>query len=553
MILVNEPEFPIDHELRLVALQGDCGLREELTAAGGRYVVDPADRALQSCIELVDHARRVNAHLAVIPELAIPLASLDDLVAATGASPEPLVLIGGVEGVTPDAYRALAGRFEVAPDITQDAAGTYVNSMVVVVRMHNALKVYLRAKRFASGPENAGGPQMVQGAGGFIVLRLGPTPFVVVPLICSEFIWPDLWARLNDETPGPIDLMPVLQRSRDMDRRHLGPVIHNAYQRNLQTRFVLANQALSSSTDGTCFVVTPPVSPASPGFDHGRNELWLPLDSTYKGFRVPERTGCFWFAAVQHPAGPMNAARPPVCEGRVLAVLNPSAVDLGGLPAGLMRSAAAQRHLETGAPGWASTEPKRAYRSSLSPGGAYILAEATRTSTNDSFFQMICDDRPTWADVEPVVRELIEAAALLSCGGDTVRLAPCPGGNCTLSGRPVALLYAPAVDAALEARFSRESLLSGTALPTGIVLLHVTAASRIPHARTVGDVLRADRVSSESPELADGPTRAPASAVTIGLGEIHFCEPRELVPNLDLQSSADARARTVALLPGAYS
>jgi len=41
-----------------------------------------------------------------------------------------------------------------------------------------------------------------------------------------------------------------------------------------------------------------------------------------------------------------------------------------------------------------------------------------------------------------------------------VRIAPCPGGNCTVSGRSVAVLYAPAVDAALEARFPAATLLT---------------------------------------------------------------------------------------------
>jgi hypothetical protein len=127
------------------------------------------------------------------------------------------------------------------------------------------------------------------------------------------------------------------------------------------------------------------------------------------------------------------------------------------------------------------------------------------------------------------------------------------GGNCTVSGRSVAILYATSIDSALSMRFSTEALLSGQALPTGIVLLKVEASSRNPRARTVGDVLRADRVSSESPELTDGPPRVSASSVTISLGDIHFCEPKDLRPNLDEATLILAHSRTSVLLPGVYA
>lgn len=441
------------------------------------------------------------------------------------------------------------------PDVPQSSAGTYVNPMLVVLRTPTDVKVYFRAKRYPSGPENAGEPQLARGSGKFLVLKLGSAPFVIVPLICSEFIWPELWTKLEEDAPGlSIDLMPVLQRNLDVERRYTGPVMHNAYQNNLQMRFVLANQAiLSKSSDGTCFVVVPPGSPAAPGFNHGRHELWLSNSSTYKGFRIPERTGCFWYAEVTHPAGQMNATRPHVCGGRVLTVLAPPGVDLAGLAAGLMRSAAADKYLETSDLSWQSTQPKKSYRASLVTGDAYLLDGASQSTANGAFFQMICDTRPTWSTVELLVSELLEAGALLACGGDRVRITPCSGGNCIVSGRPVAILYAPAVDAALEARFSTTMLLSGAALPLGIVLLGVEASSRIPRAKTIADVLRADRVSSESPELSDGPSRVSASSVNIGLGNIHFCEPSELRPSLDETTLADARNRSSAFLEGVYA
>lgn len=556
MLLIEELGFPLAHELKLVALQGNCGLREELTAGGGKYVVVGADRAREACLNLIERAQAANAHLALIPEMVIPQQAIADLIETLGRTQHPLILIGGVEGIVPSEYRALVAQYGGTPDVPDDAAGTYVNAMLVALRTATDLKVFFRAKRFASGPENAGGPQLALGLGEFLVLKLGSAPFAVVPLICSELVWPDLWNTLADETAGlQIDVMPVLQRNHDTERRHWGPVVHTAYQRNAQTRFVLVNQGLSPRlSDGTCFVIAPPSSPAAPGFDHGRNELWLPDNSTYKGFRIPERTGCFWYADISHRNGPMNATRPPVCGGKVLAVLTPTGVDLAGLSAGLMRSVAAERYLATSAPSWSSNDVKRAYRSSLNGADrAYVLDGASSTTASDSFFGMICDARPTWGTVESLVGGLVEATALLACGGDTVRIAPWQGGNCSVSGRSVAILYAPSIDVALSTRFSTAELLSGAALPTGIVLLEVEAASRNPKAKTVGDVLRADRVSTESPELNDGPKRVPRSSVTIGLGDIHFCEPKELRPNLDEATLILARNRTSALLPGVYA
>jgi hypothetical protein len=552
---IEEVDFPLAHELRLIALQGDWGLRVDTTATGGVYVVDQPERARQVCLDLVQQAQSVNAHLALIPELTIPKTAISELVDAVQASPQPLVLIGGVEGLTLDEYRSLATQYGSPLDVPVGTPGTYVNAMIVVARTLSGVKVYWRAKRIPSGPENSGGPQMANGAGPFISLKLGPTPFVIVPLVCSELVWPELWAKVSQEVPNvPIDLMPVLQRNDDVERRHIGPVVHSAYQNNGQMRFVLANQALLPESDGTCYVFVPPASPSSPGFDHGRNELWLPDSCTYKGFRIPERLGCFWSAQIIHRSGPMNATRPPVCAGRVVSVLRPENVDLAGLSAGLMRSAASRHHAVSRQVSSEPTEVRIAFQQSLSQSQTtYILRDATRATASQSFFHMICDDRPTWTNVEAIVDDFVEVAGLLACGGDEVRLGSFSGGNCSVSGRPVAVLFAPTVDVALAARFSTSTLLSGSELPGGIVLLQVKESSSSPRARTVGDVLRADRVSSESPELSDGPTRVPDNAVTIRLGDIHFCELKDLRPGLQESTAIAARSRAAALLPGVFA
>ena len=553
MWLVEELDFPLAHELKVVALQGDCGIRVAIEAAGGRYVIEDANRATDQCLGLVQRACHENAQVALIPEMAIPQSAVSPLIEAIGSTRQPLVLIGGIEALPPSDYRALVVKYGALLDVAEGTPGTYVNAMLVVVKASTHVKVYLRAKRFASGPENAGGPQLAVGTGQFLVLRLGSSPFVILPLICSEFIWPQLWVKLQEEVPGySIDLIAVLQRNKDKARHHTGPVMHTAYQNNRQTRFILANQALNrESSDGTCFVVVPPASPGAPAFDHGRNELWLPESETYKGFRIPELTGSYWYADVMHPAGPMSAARPPVCNGRVLRVLAPNGTDLSGLSAGLMRSAAAERDLAHSNE-WANTPPKQAYKSSFTRGQNYLLDETSRLSASGAFVSMICAENATWSTVESLVEEFIEAAGLLACCGRPVRIGPCPGGNCTVDGRSVAILYAPVVDSALAILFSNERLLSGEVLPRGIVLLNVEAASGHPHAKTVGDVLRGDRVSSASPELLDGPARVPNNSVSIRLGDIHFCQPSDLRPSLEETTMDAARARSSAFLPGVY-
>lgn len=107
MSLIEEPEFPLSHQLRLVALQGDCSLKYELEAAGGRYVVVDAARARQSCVELIDRALSTHAHLALVPGLAIPRDALHELIDTINSRAESRVLIGGVEGISPADYRTL--------------------------------------------------------------------------------------------------------------------------------------------------------------------------------------------------------------------------------------------------------------------------------------------------------------------------------------------------------------------------------------------------------------------------------------------------------------
>jgi hypothetical protein len=556
MRVIEELGFPLQDKLKIVALQGDCLLRKQASPSGGKYVIEDAENAERACIRLVQHARTVHAHLALIPEMAIPRQSINNLIDAVLKSNDPLVVVGGLEGLSVDEYRTLVDEHRATLDIDHTCPGTYVNPMIVVVKTATTHAVHFRAKRFASGEENAGGPQLACGQGPFLILKLGQVPFVLVPLICAEFVWPGLANKLAEEAAGEIDVVAVLQRNNDIDRRYLGPVVHNAYQQNqqtLQTRFILVNQGLQSEqSDGACYVFVPPTSQQTPAFDQGRNELWLD-GLTYKGFRVPDRTGCFWYAEVTHRAVTTGATRPPVCGGKVLEVLRPQNADMAGLAAGLMRTAAYSKYIETQEQ-MSDTEPKRLYRASLNPEErAYVLGDSSRDAANESFFTMTCGLSLKWSIVEQLVEGFVDTGALLSCGGDQVRIMPSGDGNCTVAGRPVAVFYAPDIDECLLGQFSAEKRLSGSPLPFGIVLLGVQAASRSPHAKSVTDVLQADRVGSASPELSDVPERVECSAAMIGLRDLYFCEPTELRPSLKEATAADARNRNAQFLPGVFA
>ena len=66
--------------------------------------------------------------------MVIPLPAIPDLLARIESNPQPLVLIGGVEGISPTQYRALVVQHGGTPDIHDGAAGTYVNAVLVAVR-----------------------------------------------------------------------------------------------------------------------------------------------------------------------------------------------------------------------------------------------------------------------------------------------------------------------------------------------------------------------------------------------------------------------------------
>lgn len=558
-MLIEAPDFVVDHELRILALQDDSELVSRAGPNGGRYVIQDRNRANQVCIDFLIRLRQSEAQAGIVPELGIPIETVPHVLAAVREFPRSLLFLGGIEGLTRQEYASLLDGTddrETQP-LAATATGDYVNALLMVIKTPTRFLARLRAKRVGSRVENVDGPPMAAGAGPFATLRLGTTPMIIVPLICSEFVWPEqLWTLLTSEVDGNIDIIPVLQRNNDVHGRYIGPQLHHAYNRDAKTsnaRFVLANQALADHCDGTCYVVAPPTTPPSPSFDHAFAELWhLPAPRTYKGFRIPDRTGCIWSARIVSSHAAASALGNRICAGSVEEVLTPSGRALCGLSGGLMRSATETHRRRTLLQ--PSNEVRKLIAGALDMrGSAYLLRNLTTQSANDVFYRMRCSEWPAWETVEGVVEELIEVGALLAAGGDSVLLTPCEGGNCSLAGRSVAILYAPNVDSALGSRFGPQSIFDVAANPAAVVLIGVVSGTNAVGTCRIGDVLRADRVTSSSPELLDTPSKTDESSVNIRIDDVEFRSTVDVRPNMTQLTVAAASQRLQALFPRVYA
>src|SRR5690348_2295526 len=103
-MLIDVPEFQVNQHLRTFSLQGDWGLRRQTSAEGTRFVVDDPARADEVCRHFLGRALQSEAHVAMIPELAIPRQTVPQLIAMTQATASSLVFFGGVEGLTRQQY-----------------------------------------------------------------------------------------------------------------------------------------------------------------------------------------------------------------------------------------------------------------------------------------------------------------------------------------------------------------------------------------------------------------------------------------------------------------
>jgi hypothetical protein len=554
-MLIEAPDFAIENDLRVLALQGDWGLTNLAGPGGGRLVVSDRARARTGCERFLESFAASDAQLAFVPELAIPIEAVPTVLAAVRNAQRSVAFIGGIEGLTREHYETLL--LEAGGQAQPLTAGTggYINALLIAVRTPTRFISAIRAKRIPARAESEDGPPMTLGAGPFTRLELGAQPLTIVPLICSEFVWPEeLWRLLDAEVPRNIDVIPVLQHNADIQARHTGPQLHQAYSRGDRTgraRFIFINQAIDEHCDGTCYVVVPPNSPGAPTFNHSYDELWhLPGIATYKGFRIPDRTGCIWSALIRSPHAGTSALGTRLCSGFVSEVLVPSRATLRGLAFGLMRNACVVlRKLADSA----QPDVRAAVTDALSCGSAaYVLRSLDTAAAKEVLFRMQCAELPAWGTVETVVTHLVEVSALLACGGDSTALIPCEGGNCALAGKAVSILYAPNVDEALISCFSASSRLEASPIPSAVVLVGVVMAASAVGAYRLGEILRADRVTTPSNELIDMPVKSQDSAATIRIDDVEFRSLAELKANLAQPNVGAARIRLQQLFPKAY-
>jgi hypothetical protein len=561
MPVSSAPDFQVNDPIHIYALQGDWGLHVAASADGGRLVVDDPQRAHSACVAFLNRAITSGADIALIPELAIPVSAVSPILSILQQHAGSMLFLGGIEGLTRQLYESIATAFhgECQP-LTEEAAGNYINALLIVIRTPTVFKVELRAKRVPSRWESHDGPPMVTGHGPFTFIQLGTPPLTILPLICSEFVWPQkLWHLVSEEIPSglqSIDLIPVLQHSDESNAYHMIPMLHTAYTQGSPTqytRYIFANQALSKTSDGTCYVVVPPTSQQTPAFNHARNELWrFPAATTSKGFRIPDLTGCIWSARIRLPSAGTSALGTTTCEGRVIEVLTPAAAELRGLVLGLMRSEAC--HYSTRL----FTRPQSMVRDTVMSSldrlaAGYVLENLLTDAANAVFYELRCGPSVGWDNVAPIIAELMEGAGLLSSGGDVVRLTASDGTNCNFAGKPILFLHSPDVDEALANRFSPSNQFNGTPIPVGVLLLSVSQGPTTFDAKRVGDVLRADRITSHSESLSDAPKKDDNSSVSARIEDVEFRTMPQLKKNLDLLTIAAARTRLQELLPKVYA
>jgi hypothetical protein len=122
-MLITAPDFSLQDELRVLALQGDWGLVVRPGPGGARLVVNDAGRAVQACQRFMDHVSTSDAHFALIPELAIPIGAVAHIIDTVRDLTRSLVFVGGIEGLTRQEYGSLLNNLGQSQALSQDPAG----------------------------------------------------------------------------------------------------------------------------------------------------------------------------------------------------------------------------------------------------------------------------------------------------------------------------------------------------------------------------------------------------------------------------------------------
>jgi hypothetical protein len=263
-MIIEVQDFEIDDKLKVLALQNDWGLREQLGQEGRRYVVDDVARARDTCLHFIDQVQSARANIVIIPELAIPRTTVAEIIQRIREQPGSVMFLGGIEGLTRADYETLLEDVDNANTqrLIPGAQNGYVNSMLAIVKSPTTFNVSIRAKRIASRPENLQ-LQSVLGDGPYTVFKLGRNGITIVPLICSEFFDEDMTTKLRDEVATDIHYLPVIQSHiENLGAGYTNTALQTIYRSNRSraqdSRVIIVNQAHGDFSDGNCYVIVPP-------------------------------------------------------------------------------------------------------------------------------------------------------------------------------------------------------------------------------------------------------------------------------------------------------
>jgi len=107
--LIEARDFEVSDEMRILALQGDWDLVEQTGPTGGRYVIANHDSAHEAYLTFLDRVSTSNVQLAMMPELAIPVDTVVDIISAVQGLTKSLVFLGVCPAVQ-SVWRALPWR-----------------------------------------------------------------------------------------------------------------------------------------------------------------------------------------------------------------------------------------------------------------------------------------------------------------------------------------------------------------------------------------------------------------------------------------------------------
>jgi hypothetical protein len=539
--------------LRIVGLQSDVEVTRRAHAEGALLQLADRATALDRCRLALDVAADETPDLIVLPELSVPVSAIDEIVHRVEGLPFDAVLIAGLEGIHPNAYAQLVGATGEPLDV-DPVAGSYVNASLTVVKDSSGCVVSYRTKRRASGvEENRVHPCL--GTSSFRVLELGPRPIRLLPLICAEFqsgIWPQIRADVGDIS---VDVVLVIQMNNDPDQAHPSVTLTEAFAAEglvKNARFVLANAAtIHNASDGATYLVYPPTQLRPPTYEHTRRELWhVPRANGYKGFRLPDKSGCVWQMSLRLPHAPTDAYQTIPCHGATLRVWRPATCsNKGGLAMGLMRTASAALLVQP----WASSRTANAaVRDHLDVSNPrYTIGALSESSATTCLGWATLSGGIDWSTVENVVKELVECGALLGAGNRDARMSG-EACNCSIGDRGLAVIHAPNEVDALATRFRLEYCLPPHSLPKGAVTFGVHVAALGASTRVVGERIRADRVTRGDDGLQGGPPKRIDSSVEIDTLNFHACQLNELRPLYTLPAAA-AAAELRRLLPEVFA